>query len=72
MNIIRKHTRKLLEFFEMEMFTAKDILRTFYFVLSFVNVVIMANIGSTWILMTSLLIFAHSTWQFLNIGRNIR
>lgn len=72
MGTIRETTRKLLEFFEMERLTTKDILRAFYFILSLANIVIMGGTGSSWALTAALAVFGHSTWQFLKIGRNLQ
>lgn len=72
MKTIKETTRKLLEFFEMEKLTVKDMLRALYFSLSLVNIVIMGGIGSSWTLMIALTVFGHATWQFLKIGRNLQ
>lgn len=72
MRTIKETTRKLLEFFEMEKLTVKDMLRALYFSLSLVNIVIMGGIGSSWTLMIALTVFGHATWQFLKIGRNLQ
>lgn len=72
MRTIKETTRKLLEFFEMENLTVKDMLRALYFSLSLVNIVIMGGIGSSWTLMIALAVFIHATWQFVKIGRNLQ
>lgn len=72
MKTIKETTRMVLEFFEMERLTTKDILRAFYFILSLVNIVIMGGIGSSWTLMIALAVFIHATWQFVKIGRNLQ
>ena len=45
MKTIKETTRKLLEFFEMEKLTVKDMLRALYFSLSLVNIVITGGTG---------------------------
>lgn len=72
MKTIKETTRKLLEFFEMEKLTVKDMLRALYFSLSLANIVIMGGTGSSWSLITALTVFGHATWQFLKIGRNLQ
>lgn len=72
MKTIKETTRMVLEFFEMERLTTKDILRALYFSLSLVNIVIMGGIGSSWTLMIALAVFGHATWQFVKIGRNLQ
>jgi hypothetical protein len=72
MRTIKETTRKLLEFFEMEKLTVKDMLRALYFSLSLANIVIMGGTGSSWSLITALTVFGHATWQFLKIGRNLQ
>lgn len=72
METIRETTRKLLEFFEMERLTTKDMLRAFYFILSLANIIIMGATGSSWALAAALAVFGHATWQFLKIGRNLQ
>lgn len=72
MKTIKETTRMVLEFFEMERLTTKDILRALYFSLSLVNIVIMGGTGSSWALITAFTVFGHATWQFLKIGRNLQ
>lgn len=72
MKTIKETTRKLLEFFEMEKLTVKDMLRALYFSLSLVNIIIMGGTGSSWTLMIALAVFIHATWQFVKIGRNLQ
>lgn len=72
MRTIKETTRKLLEFFEMEKLTVKDMLRALYFSLSLVNIVIMGGTGSSWTLMIALAVFIHATWQSVKTGRNLQ
>nr|UWH96448.1 MAG: hypothetical protein [Bacteriophage sp.] len=72
MKTIKETTRMVLEFFEMERLTTKDMLRAFYFILSLANIVIMGGTGSSWALITALTVFGHATWQFLKVGRNLQ